>query len=117
VNSRLNRDRSAKYEPLAWRGNVDTDWTELMENYPTPEGAGCPMADDDEAGYPRIAQSGRSFVYLLPSRDEDVLKFGFSCDPLQRLQALHRRFSTSQHILAWCQDGGFRCPHGRDLTA
>lgn len=50
------------------------------------------MSDDEQAGYPRFALSGRSFVYLLPCRDEDILKFGFSRDPLQRMQALHRRF-------------------------
>lgn len=35
---------------------------------------------------------GRTFVYMLPCRDEDILKIGFSRDPLQRMRTLHRRF-------------------------
>ncbi|WP_426690035.1 GIY-YIG nuclease family protein [Rhodanobacter ginsengiterrae] len=51
------------------------------------------MVDDAEsAGYPRFATRGRTFVYLLPCRDEDILKIGFSRDPLQRMHALHRRY-------------------------
>ena len=46
----------------------------------------------DDFGYPRLASRGRSFVYLLPCRDEDLLKVGFSRDPLQRLRTLHPRF-------------------------
>jgi hypothetical protein len=42
--------------------------------------------------YPRFASRGRSFVYLLPCRDEDLLKLGFSRNPLQRLRTLHPRF-------------------------
>jgi hypothetical protein len=41
---------------------------------------------------PRFASRGRAFVYVLPCRDEDLLKIGFSRDPLQRMRALHRRF-------------------------
>lgn len=54
---------------------------------------GMPMTDgEEEAGFPRFAQSGRTFVYLLPCRDEDILKVGFTREPLQRLHSLHRRF-------------------------
>jgi hypothetical protein len=41
---------------------------------------------------PRFASRGRAFVYVLPCRDEDLLKVGFSRDPLQRMQTLHSRF-------------------------
>lgn len=47
---------------------------------------------NDQPGYPRLAERGRTFVYILPCRDEDILKVGFSRDPLQRLHALHRRY-------------------------
>jgi hypothetical protein len=46
----------------------------------------------EEAGYPRFAERGRTFVYVLPCRDEDVLKVGFSRDPLERFRTLHSRF-------------------------
>ncbi len=45
-----------------------------------------------EAIYPRFASRGRTFVYVLPCRDEDILKVGFSRDPLDRFRTLHRRF-------------------------
>ncbi|MEO8748413.1 MAG: GIY-YIG nuclease family protein [Rhodanobacter sp.] len=51
-----------------------------------------PMIYNEEAGYPRFASRGRTFVYVLPCRDEDILKVGFSRNPLQRLHALHRRY-------------------------
>ena len=35
---------------------------------------------------------GRCFVYVLPCAYEDILKLGFSRDPLQRMQALHPRW-------------------------
>jgi hypothetical protein len=41
---------------------------------------------------PRFASRGRAFVYVLPCRDEDLLKVGFSRDPLQRMQTFHARF-------------------------
>jgi hypothetical protein len=52
------------------------------------------VTDDapEDAPFPRFASRGRAFVYVLPCRDEDILKVGFSRDPLQRLYALHRRF-------------------------
>lgn len=35
---------------------------------------------------------GRAFVYVLPCRYEDILKIGFSRDPLERFQTLHARW-------------------------
>ena len=41
----------------------------------------------------RTLSRGRCFLYVLPwASHEDVLKLGFSRDPLQRLQALHPRY-------------------------
>jgi hypothetical protein len=48
----------------------------------------------DDAPYPRFATRGRAFVYVLPCRDEDLLKLGFSRDPFTRFSTLHRRFFT-----------------------
>jgi hypothetical protein len=50
------------------------------------------VEDSPEPPIPRFASRGRAFVYVLPCRDEDLLKVGFSRDPMQRLQTLHRRF-------------------------
>lgn len=50
------------------------------------------MEDPSESPIPRFASRGRAYVYVLPCRDEDLLKVGFSRDPLQRLQTLHARF-------------------------
>lgn len=47
---------------------------------------------DDTAPYPRFASRGRAYVYVLPCRDEDLLKVGFSRDPFTRFSTLHRRF-------------------------
>jgi hypothetical protein len=47
---------------------------------------------EDEAPVLRFAHRGRTFVYVLPCRDEDILKVGFSRDPLDRFRTLHRRF-------------------------
>jgi T5orf172 domain len=41
---------------------------------------------------PTVPSRGRAFVYVLPCRYEDILKIGFSRDPLDRLQDLHRRY-------------------------
>lgn len=46
----------------------------------------------DDAPYPRFATRGRAFVYVMPCRDEDLLKLGFSRDPFTRFSTLHRRF-------------------------
>ncbi|MEP6940391.1 MAG: GIY-YIG nuclease family protein [Rudaea sp.] len=35
---------------------------------------------------------GKAFVYILPCNGEDILKLGFSRDPLIRLQTLHHRY-------------------------
>ncbi len=48
----------------------------------------------DEFIEPRYASRGRAYVYVLPWRDEDLLKIGFSREPLQRFRSLHRRFYT-----------------------
>jgi hypothetical protein len=40
----------------------------------------------------RHPSQGRSFVYVAPCHDEDLLKLGFSRDPLARLQQLHPRW-------------------------
>ncbi len=48
------------------------------------------MAED--IPYPRFASRGRAYVYVLPCRDEDLLKVGFSREPLKRFHTLHRRF-------------------------
>ncbi|MFZ0872450.1 MAG: GIY-YIG nuclease family protein [Rhodanobacter sp.] len=47
---------------------------------------------NEEVAYPRFASRGRTFVYVLPCRDEDILKVGFSRDPLDRMRTLHPRF-------------------------
>ena len=39
----------------------------------------------------RSPSRGPCFVYIAPCSYEDILKLGFSRDPLQRLQTLHRR--------------------------
>jgi hypothetical protein len=41
---------------------------------------------------PRLISQGRAFVYVLPCVFEDILKVGFSRDPVARLQTLHRRY-------------------------
>lgn len=46
----------------------------------------------DEFIQPRTLGKGRSFVYMLPCRDQDLLKIGFSREPLTRLRTLHHRF-------------------------
>jgi hypothetical protein len=47
---------------------------------------------DEDFTEPRFAERGRAYVYVLPCRDEDLLKIGFSREPLQRFRTLHRRF-------------------------
>lgn len=42
--------------------------------------------------YPRSLSKGRAFAYLLPCRNEDIAKIGFSRDPLIRMHTLHRRY-------------------------
>lgn len=49
-------------------------------------------ASNEDIGYPRVSARGRTYVYVLPCRDEDLLKVGFSRDPLERFRTLHARF-------------------------
>ena len=42
--------------------------------------------------FPRFLAAGRAWTYVLPCRERDMLKVGFSRDPLRRLHALHHRF-------------------------
>ena len=41
---------------------------------------------------PRIPSRARAFVYIATCRDEDILKLGFSRDPLARLRSFHPRY-------------------------
>jgi hypothetical protein len=41
---------------------------------------------------PRIPSRARAFVYVATCRDEDILKLGFSRDPLARLRSFHPRY-------------------------
>lgn len=50
------------------------------------------MDEPFDSPIPRFASRGRAFVYVLPCRDEDLLKIGFSRDPLKRMRSLHPRF-------------------------
>jgi len=50
------------------------------------------VLEEEESPFPRFASRGRTYVYVLPCRDEDILKVGFSRNPLQRLTTLHSRF-------------------------
>ncbi|WP_285403169.1 GIY-YIG nuclease family protein [Luteibacter sp. ME-Dv--P-043b] len=47
---------------------------------------------ENDVPYPRFASQGRAHVYVLPCRDQDLLKVGFSRDPFTRFRTLHRRF-------------------------
>jgi len=49
-----------------------------------------PIDRRDPAG--RTASRGRCFLYVLPCAYEDQLKLGFSRNPLDRVQSLHRRY-------------------------
>ena len=40
----------------------------------------------------RPSSDGRAFVYLLPLYGEELLKLGFSRDPVVRMRTLHRRY-------------------------
>lgn len=48
--------------------------------------------DDPEAAAPDLPWEGHSYLYVLPCFSEDLLKVGFSRDPLKRFRSLHRRF-------------------------
>lgn len=40
----------------------------------------------------RPAREGRAFVYVLPLRSEELLKLGYSLDPVVRMRTLHPRY-------------------------
>jgi hypothetical protein len=50
------------------------------------------MLPDDDPGFPRQLARGRAFVYVVPCRDDTLFKIGYTRDPLERWQTLHRRF-------------------------
>ena len=47
---------------------------------------------DETNAFPRSLSRRRAYVYVLPCRDENLLKIGVSRDPVQRLRTLHPRF-------------------------
>ncbi len=47
---------------------------------------------DTTIEFRRTQSVGPAIVYILPHRGEEFLKLGFSRDPLQRMQDLHRRY-------------------------
>lgn len=51
-----------------------------------------PASHDESVPVWRTASRGRCFAYLLPARDADIVKVGFSRDPLQRMRSLHERY-------------------------
>jgi hypothetical protein len=79
---------------LALSSTSPSALTHAKSPAPRPDGACGHAPMNDALDYPRFASRGRSFVYVLPCRDEDLLKVGFSRDPLQRLRTLHPRFFT-----------------------
>lgn len=46
----------------------------------------------DDFVMPRTLGKGRTYVYMLPWREQDLLKVGYTRQPLVRLRSLHRRF-------------------------
>ena len=50
------------------------------------------LAERDPELHLTGSDSVTSFVYVLPCRSEDILKVGFSRDPLGRMRTLHPRF-------------------------
>ena len=50
------------------------------------------LAARDPEQHIRRCAATAAFVYVLPCRDEDILKVGFSRDPLVRMQTLHARY-------------------------
>ena len=50
----------------------------------------------------RSASEGRCFVYVLPCRNEDLVKVGFSRNPLARMETLHPRYFDFFDIDAGC---------------
>ena len=62
-----------------------------MEYAKAPRARTTPAGETDPA-FRRSPSRGRCFVYVAPCAYEDLLKVGHSRDPLERLQALHRRW-------------------------
>ena len=54
--------------------------------------AQCDHVPMDDFLPPRTLGKGRTYVYLLPWREQDLLKVGYTRQPLVRLRTLHRRF-------------------------
>jgi len=50
------------------------------------------MLPDEDPGFPRRLSRGKAFVYVVPCRDDTLFKIGYTRDPLERWQTLHRRF-------------------------
>ncbi len=50
------------------------------------------LAQRDPEHHVRTCDSIEVFVYILPCRHEDILKVGFSRDPLGRMHTLHARY-------------------------
>lgn len=50
------------------------------------------LAGRDPEQHVRGCAAAAAFVYVLPCRFEDILKVGFSRDPLVRMQSLHPRY-------------------------
>lgn len=50
------------------------------------------LAERDPELHLSMPDAVESFVYVLPCRSEDILKVGFSRDPLARMRTLHPRF-------------------------
>ncbi len=50
------------------------------------------LAQRDPEQHVRTCTARPALVYVLPCRHEDILKVGFSCDPLVRMQTLHPRY-------------------------
>jgi len=76
--SRLARDGAHRHVRRHLHGAVPASVRDMPIDYRDPTGP--------------TASRGRSYVYVLPCAYEDLLKLGFSRDPLQRAQALHPRY-------------------------
>jgi hypothetical protein len=50
------------------------------------------LAERDPEHHVRMSGATHAYVYVLPCRHEDILKVGFSRDPLERMQSLHPRY-------------------------
>lgn len=50
------------------------------------------VAGTNNCHYLRAASAGRTFVYVLPCLGEDLVKVGFTSDPVRRFRGFHPRF-------------------------